>query len=34
LTDAALKFLTGDEYSAVNIVTDELRLMDYGAVCG
>jgi len=29
LSDAALEFLTGNEYSAVNIVTDELRLEDY-----
>jgi thiamine pyrophosphokinase len=29
LTDAALKFLSGNEYPAVNIVTDELNLDDY-----
>jgi thiamine pyrophosphokinase len=29
LTDAALKYLSENEYSAVNIITDELRLMDY-----
>jgi thiamine pyrophosphokinase len=29
LTDAALEYLTGDEYPAVNIVTDELNLEDY-----
>jgi thiamine pyrophosphokinase len=29
LTDAALKYLIGDEYPAVNIVTDELNLEDY-----
>jgi thiamine pyrophosphokinase len=29
LTDAALKFLAGKEYPAVNIITDELDLKDY-----
>jgi thiamine pyrophosphokinase len=29
LTDAALKFLSENDYAAVNIVTDDLRLSDY-----
>ena len=29
LTDAALKYLSTNEYPAVNIITDELRLQDY-----
>jgi hypothetical protein len=29
VTDAALKYLSGNEYQAVNIVTDELNLKDY-----
>jgi thiamine pyrophosphokinase len=29
LTDAALKYLSENEYPAVNIITDELRLKDY-----
>jgi len=29
LSDAALKYLSENDYSAVNIVTDELRLADY-----
>jgi thiamine pyrophosphokinase len=29
LTDAALKYLTSYEYSAVNIITGELKLQDY-----
>jgi thiamine pyrophosphokinase len=29
LSDAALKFLAGNEYPAVNIITDELDLKDY-----
>jgi thiamine pyrophosphokinase len=29
LTDAALKYLSENDYTAVNIVTDELKLSDY-----
>jgi len=30
LSDAALEFLADNEYSAVNIITEELKLEDYG----
>jgi thiamine pyrophosphokinase len=29
LSDAALKYLSGNDYPAVNIITDELQLRDY-----